>query len=118
MLLVIATLGVIILLLFIFLVYSGLLRKIVVKVAEPPLGAGTFIYKFYTGPYREAAKAFNELMTMKLTKRHTPIGIYYDDPEKVIGKYRPGDFWSWEFPKTLPALLLVLLNKPYVCKKF
>ena len=47
------------------------------------MGAGTFIYKFYNGPYQGAGKNFGEVVGLGLTEEYITIGIHYDDPEKV-----------------------------------
>lgn len=73
------------LLLLCYLVYSGLLTSIEVKVATPPITSGNLFYKFYQQNYRKSGEAFRGLVKLPI-KDKILIGIYYDDPA-VVSKF-------------------------------
>ncbi|ESO99671.1 hypothetical protein LOTGIDRAFT_141768 [Lottia gigantea] len=66
------------LILFAFLVYSGLFHKVVVSVGSPPIGKILIAYKFSTGPYKNVGNLFKEVG--ELAPHNACLGIYYDDP--------------------------------------
>ncbi|XP_008408078.1 testis-expressed sequence 264 protein [Poecilia reticulata] len=64
------------------LVYSGLLSEVVVKTGAPPIRNVTVAYKFKQGAYKDCGAAFTE--TYSIGPNLRPIGIFYDDPKKIL----------------------------------
>ncbi len=69
-----------VILVFLYLIHSGLFEKIEVKVGQPPIvGRLTVYYKFHVGPYSKVHKLFHEVTDL-LPKGATSVGIYYTKP--------------------------------------
>lgn len=69
--------------LFALLAYSGLFSSVDPKTTnKPPIGSVVFAYKDGTGPYQNCGSYFSDSCSIAPTKKQ--MGIYYDDPEKVI----------------------------------
>lgn len=81
-----AVLAVIILVAFYFF-YSDILAPITVQVGAMPLTGSndslTVVYKFHTGSYINASKAFGELVKI-VGSNATLLGFYYDDPQVYL----------------------------------
>ncbi len=62
-----------------FLVYSGILHRVEVHVGQPSMpGPVDVAYKVGRGPYKNVRPFFDELGT--ICKGGKLFGIYYDDP--------------------------------------
>ena len=76
-----------IVLVLLYLFYSDLFASISVQVGALPLtGANdslTIMYKFHTGSYLKASKAFGELVKI-VGDKATLLGLYYDDPQVCL----------------------------------
>jgi len=66
---------------FIYLVYSGLLFSVEVSTSETLYGPMTFAYKTHIGPYKNVGEIFTE--SFCLLPDNEQLGIYYDDPQGV-----------------------------------
>ena len=66
---------------FLYLVYSGILHTVVVSTSDTKYGPITFAYKTHTGHYRNVGEFFTE--SFCLVPDREQLGIYYDDPEGV-----------------------------------
>ena len=66
---------------FFYLVYSGLLHTIIVSTSDTKYGPITFAYKTHTGPYKDVGEFFTE--SFCCAPEREQLGIYYDDPEGV-----------------------------------
>ena len=66
---------------FFYLVYSGLLYTVTVSTSDTKYGPITFAYKTHTGPYKNVGEFFTE--SFCLVPEREQLGIYYDDPEGV-----------------------------------
>ena len=79
-------LALIVLILF-CLFYSDLFASIVVQVGALPLtdinDSLTVMYKFHTGSYINASKAFGEVVKI-VGDKATLLGLYYDDPQVCL----------------------------------
>ncbi|XP_072521607.1 testis-expressed protein 264 [Salminus brasiliensis] len=71
------------LILSVYVLYSGLLAKIHIRTGSPPIRTITVAYKYKQGPYKECGKLFAESCT--LAPKLPTVGIFYDDPNKVPG---------------------------------
>ena len=65
------------------LLYSGVFDSLDdIGTGKPPLGQTVIAYKFQEGPYNEAGQVFTEAAI--ISPKNKAIGIYYDDPQKVV----------------------------------
>ncbi|XP_049327733.1 testis-expressed protein 264 homolog [Astyanax mexicanus] len=69
------------LILSVYVLYSGLLTKIHIRTGSPPIRTITVAYKYKQGPYKECGRLFAESCTLGPTL--PTVGIFYDDPKKV-----------------------------------
>ena len=74
-------LGILALLLFLVLIYSGLLHPIKIERVESPYPEMLIAYKFSTGPYQNCGELFAK--TYALAPKNNTLGIYYDNPDNV-----------------------------------
>lgn len=72
---------VLILTVFMYLVYCGLLHDVRVTTTKPPIGQFTVVYKFEQGPYKNCSYTFTEASS--LSRNLKIFGIYYDNPKIV-----------------------------------
>ncbi|KAK5872572.1 hypothetical protein PBY51_013257 [Eleginops maclovinus] len=63
--------------------WSGLFSDIIILTGSPPVKKITFAYKFKEGPYKDCRQLFKE--SHRIGPKLSSIGVYYDDPEKVLG---------------------------------
>ena len=75
----------VVLTLFGYAIYCGLLHDIEVATGKPAVKNFTFAYKFARGPYKECGSLFTEACSIGPNLRC--IAIYYDDPLKVCISY-------------------------------
>ena len=70
---------------FAALLHAGLFIELRIRTTKPLPEAcpKRVAYKLYRGPYKNAGKAYTELLDIVPNLRH--FGIYYDDPNKVSG---------------------------------
>lgn len=74
-------------LLFSYLCYSGIFHRVEIRTGAPSCFNDIYLgYKFYVGSYHEVGKSFKLIGQLTSTKTHKLIGIYYDDPEKVVAR--------------------------------
>uniref|UniRef100_A0A8C6UWK9 Testis expressed 264, ER-phagy receptor n=1 Tax=Neogobius melanostomus TaxID=47308 RepID=A0A8C6UWK9_9GOBI len=66
-----------------YLIYSGLLSEVVVLTGSPPIKKITIVYKFIQGPYKNCGHVFKE--SHNIGPKLPLIGVFYDDPQKVLG---------------------------------
>uniref|UniRef100_A0A4W5QUU9 Testis expressed 264, ER-phagy receptor n=1 Tax=Hucho hucho TaxID=62062 RepID=A0A4W5QUU9_9TELE len=67
-----------------YVLYSGLLSEIHIRTGSPPIKNITIAYKFKQGPYKECGQLFTE--SCSIGPNLSSIGVFYDDPKKVIGE--------------------------------
>lgn len=68
-----------------YLYFSGIFHEIKVKTGPPTFGTIYMAYKFHIGPFHEIPKAIKEINAIGANfDSKEIIGIYYDDPRKVI----------------------------------
>lgn len=67
-----------------YVLYSGLLSEIHIRTGSPPIKNITIAYKFKQGPYKECGQLFTE--SCSIGRNLSSIGVFYDDPKKVIGE--------------------------------
>lgn len=73
--------------LFTYAVYCGLLTDIVVGTGKPAVTNLTIAYKFARGPYKDCGSIFTEACSLAPSLR--TVGIYYDDNKVVAVVARP-----------------------------
>ena len=66
---------------FVYLLYSGLLFPVEVATSETLYGPLTFAYKTHIGAYKNVGEIFTE--SFCLLPDREQLGIYYDDPQGV-----------------------------------
>ncbi|XP_061074593.1 testis-expressed protein 264 homolog [Conger conger] len=64
-----------------FLLYSGLLSDVDIRTGSPPIKNITIAYKYKEGPYKECGSTFTE--SCSIGPKLYCIGVYYDDPKTV-----------------------------------
>lgn len=69
---------------FIYLVYCGLLHDVRVTTTKPPIGQFTVVYKFEQGSYKNCSYTFTEASS--LSQNLKSFGIYYDNP-KIVNSF-------------------------------
>lgn len=75
------SIGIVVIVLLLVLIYSGLLHRIVIERTASPYPAMLVAYRFSTGAYSNCGAYFEHVM--KFAPHHKGIGIYYDNPEQV-----------------------------------
>ncbi|XP_024125536.1 testis-expressed protein 264 [Oryzias melastigma] len=71
---------------FSYVVYSGFFTKVTLRTGPPPIKRITFAYKFTTATYWKCGPLYWE--ASKLGPKLQLIGVFYNDPSKVPGKFR------------------------------
>ena len=72
--------------------YTGLFDGVEVKTGRPPVASIRVAYKFATGPYKDCSYLFTEVIS--IVPKLRSIGVYYDDPKKVIMTSNDGSFFN------------------------
>ena len=78
-----------------YLYYSGLFYPINLKIAKPYDGSLPIAYKYVIGNYYNCGKLFQEFVGAT-SNDTTLIGMYYDDPDVVVGTSYVFIFFSFE----------------------
>ena len=92
---------------FAFLRYCGWRHKFEVSTGSPFIENVTLAYKFAMGPYQNCGSIFHEVD--KLAPKAVPLGIYYDNPDKV------GLYCFQLFFKINMKLLRIIYNCTLTC---
>ncbi|XP_060766898.1 testis-expressed protein 264 homolog [Neoarius graeffei] len=71
------------LLLSVYVVYSGLLTEIHISTGSSAVKTITVAYKYREGPYKESGLLFAE--SCRIAPELPTVGVFYDDPKKVPG---------------------------------
>ena len=95
----------------VILVHSGIFQNIVVGTGKPPIGQTIIAYKFQKGPYNEAGQVFTEAAI--ISPKNRALGIYYDDPEKVLLISRSINVWDM-YIYVIVMLCWLIYNGIYV----
>ena len=69
-----------------FVAYCGIFESVEVGAGTPPLKSAIIAYKFAKGPYKNCGPLFPE--AAKVAPDNKALGIYYDDPDKVVSSLR------------------------------
>lgn len=69
------------LLLSVYVVYSGLLTEIHISTGSSAVKTITVAYKYREGPYKESGLLFAE--SCRIAPELPTVGVFYDDPKKV-----------------------------------